>query len=122
MPLWVVEYGYNDQNLTTTQEFFNQSLPYLDGSDAVQRYCWFGFFRSIVSNVGPNQAMLDPYGNLTDIGSWYLGGDATGNAALPTDTPGEISCTADKPCGSKNAATTWSRCLWPVALCMMLFL
>ncbi|GAB1316777.1 Glycosyl hydrolase catalytic core-domain-containing protein [Madurella fahalii] len=119
--LWVTEYGYNDQNLTTTQEFFNQSLSYLDGSDVVQRYCWFGSFRGVVSNVGPNQAMLDPYGNLTDIGSWYLGGDPTGNSALPTDTPGEICCTADRPCGD-NAASVRSRGLWSVVLCLVLLL
>jgi hypothetical protein len=28
--------------------------------------------------------MLDSYGQLTDIGSWYLGGNATGN--IPRDT------------------------------------
>ncbi|KAK3319441.1 glycosyl hydrolase catalytic core-domain-containing protein [Apodospora peruviana] len=105
IPVWVVEYGYNDQDLATTQKFFNESLPYLDSTDIVERYAWFGAFRSIVSNVGPNGAMLDPYGDLTDIGSWYLGGNGTGNEALPTDTPGNSSCTAANPCG-KNAGTT----------------
>jgi hypothetical protein len=32
--------------------------------------------------VGPNASMLDGYGRLTDIGSWYLGGAATG--VVPT--------------------------------------
>ena len=31
-----------------------------------------------MSNVGPNAAMLTEKGELTDIGSWYLGGTATG--------------------------------------------
>lgn len=32
-----------------------------------------------MSNVGYNATMLDQDGQLTDIGSWYLGGKATGN-------------------------------------------
>jgi hypothetical protein len=111
VPLWVVEYGYNDQDLSATQEFFNQSLAFLEGSEAVARYSWFGAFRSVVSNVGPNMAMLDPYGNLTDIGSWYLGGNATGKAAMPDDTQGtNASCSVDHPCtgGNKNAGATLS--------------
>ncbi len=32
-----------------------------------------------MSNVGPNAAMLTQDGQLTDIGSWYLGGAATNN-------------------------------------------
>jgi hypothetical protein len=46
----------------------------------VTHYSYFGAFRSSVSNVGPNAAMLDPAGKLTDIGSWYMGGVATHNA------------------------------------------
>ena len=45
----------------------------------VTRYSYFGAFRSDVSNVGPNVAMLTEKGQLTDIGSWYLGGVATNN-------------------------------------------
>ena len=45
----------------------------------VERYSYFGSFRSSVSNVGPNEAMLDQNGQLTDIGAWYLGDSATGN-------------------------------------------
>lgn len=44
----------------------------------VKRYSYFGAFRSSVSNVGPNAAFLTQDGKLTDIGSWYLGGTATG--------------------------------------------
>lgn len=42
-------------------------------------YSYFGAFRSDVSNVGPNSAMLTQKGQLTDIGSWYMGGAATNN-------------------------------------------
>ena len=45
----------------------------------ITHYSYFGSFRSDVSNVGPNAAMLTQQGKLTDIGSWYLGGVKTGN-------------------------------------------
>lgn len=75
---WVTEYGFADQDLATTQSFFNQSAEYLDRLDSVERYSYFGAFRSEVSNVGPNAAMLNNDGQLTDIGAWYLGEPATG--------------------------------------------
>lgn len=45
----------------------------------VTHYSYFGAFRSDVSNVGKNAAMLMQKGELTDIGAWYLGQEATGN-------------------------------------------
>ena len=62
-----------------TQEFFNESAEYFDRIDYIDIYSYFGSFRSSVSNVGPNVAMLTQNGKLTSIGSWYLGGAATNN-------------------------------------------
>jgi hypothetical protein len=55
----------------------------------VTHYSWFGAFRSSVSNVGPNAAFLTQNGKLTDIGSWYLGGSATG--ATPSSAVGRFA-------------------------------
>jgi len=77
-PLWITEYNLNHQDLPATQSFYNMSAEYFDRLDYVERYSIFGAFRSDVSNVGPNAAMLDPDGQLTDIGAWYLGRPATG--------------------------------------------
>jgi hypothetical protein len=77
--IWVTEYALNDQPLATTQSFFNSSAEYFDRISYIERYSYFGSFRSDVSNVGPNAAMLTQDGKLTDIGSWYLGGAATNN-------------------------------------------
>ncbi|RDL39929.1 Uncharacterized protein BP5553_04269 [Venustampulla echinocandica] len=77
--IWITEYALNDASLSETQDFFNTSAEYFDRLDYVDRYSYFGSFRSGVSNVGPNAAMLNNKGQLTDIGSWYLGGAATGN-------------------------------------------
>lgn len=79
MDIWVTEYGLPNSELEPTQDLFNVSMEYFDRLDFVARYTYFGSFRSDVSNVGPNAAMLTHKGELTDIGSWYLGRTATGN-------------------------------------------
>ena len=74
----MTEYNYDNQPLGDTQWFFNASLNYLDKLSEIGRYTFFGAFRSHVSNVGPNGAMLSSGGQLTDIGNWYLGRPAAG--------------------------------------------
>jgi hypothetical protein len=76
----------NNDTLPDTQDFFNMSAEYFDRIDYIDRYSYFGAFRSDVSNVGPNAAMLTSNGLLTDIGSWYLGGAATNN--IPSSQSG----------------------------------
>ncbi len=96
--MWITEYNFNDQDLATTQSFYNISAEYFDRLEYVERYSLFGAFRSDVSNVGPNAAMLSRGGELTDIGAWYLGRSATGvhptpGAALRTDVPAILLAT-----------------------------
>ncbi|KAK5725462.1 hypothetical protein LTR15_003648 [Elasticomyces elasticus] len=79
MTMWVTEYAYPEGNLEDSQDFYNQSASYLDRLNYVTHYSYFGAFRSSVSNVGPNAAMLTQKGELTDIGAWYLGQEATGH-------------------------------------------
>ncbi|EKG21153.1 Glycoside hydrolase subgroup catalytic core [Macrophomina phaseolina MS6] len=76
--VWVTEFAYSNVDLDESQAFFNQSMDYLDKMENCTRYSWFGSFRSSVSNVGENAAMLNSKGKLTDLGSWYLGKSATG--------------------------------------------
>jgi len=54
------------------------SAEYFDRLDYVERYSYFGAFRSKKSNVGPNAPFLNNDGKLTDIGAWYLGLSGTG--------------------------------------------
>lgn len=84
--MWITEYGYDNQPLNATQSFFQTSLEYFDRLDFVTHYSYFGSFRSSVSNVGPNVAMLGADGRLTDIGLWYLGLSGTG--VTPTSAAG----------------------------------
>jgi len=91
VPVWVTEYALDNDTLTNTQSFFNQTAEYFDSLNQTTRYSYFGAFRSDVSNVGPNAAMLTQNGKLTDIGSWYLGGAATNNIpSLTGAAPREI--------------------------------
>jgi hypothetical protein len=76
--VWITEYAYAHQEVGPTQDFYNQSIEYFDKTDYIGRYTYFGAFRSYTSNVGPNAVFLNNEGELTDVGSWYLGFGATG--------------------------------------------
>ncbi|SPO01526.1 uncharacterized protein DNG_04199 [Cephalotrichum gorgonifer] len=77
-PIWVTEYADPNQDLRPTQDFYNTSTSWLDKEESVERYAYFGAFRSDDSTVGPNAAFLNLDGELTDVGAWYLGFNATG--------------------------------------------
>jgi hypothetical protein len=76
--IWITEYAYANQDLSATEQTFNMTLDYFDRISYIERYSFFGAFRSYTSNVGPNAAMLNNKGQLTDIGVEYLGINATG--------------------------------------------
>lgn len=83
-PIWVTEYNLNNQSLGDTQTFYKLSADYLDHLTYIERYLFFGAFRSSLSNVGTNATMLSAGGRLTDIGTWYLG--RAGNGVDPDST------------------------------------
>ncbi|KAM0326555.1 hypothetical protein ACHAQA_006424 [Verticillium albo-atrum] len=76
--IWVTEYAYANQDLQPTTEFYNTTIDYFERVDDIGHYSYYGAFRSAASNVGPNVPFLNNAGELTDIGSWYLGFQATG--------------------------------------------
>lgn len=78
LPIWVTEFADPNVSLADSEAFLNQSLAYLDRLEYVQRYAYFGSFRSDDSNVGSDAAMLDKGGAIDDLGAWYLGVNATG--------------------------------------------
>jgi hypothetical protein len=101
-PIWVTEYNLNDQDLATTQQFYNDSVSYMDRLQEIERYSLFGAFRSNNANVGPNAAMLSAGGQLTDIGAWYLGRPATG--VLPDSKVGSSPAPRNWGAGSAGLA------------------
>ncbi len=80
--IWVTEYAFAHQTLETTKGFYYESAAYLESSEIVERYSYFGAFRSQVSNVGANATFLNRAGQLTEIGLRYLG--LEGNGVEPT--------------------------------------
>lgn len=101
---------YNDVFLEESHKFFNSTTQYFNRLEYVSKfqdiiyflllrpssfnryithYSYFKSFRSDVSNVGPNVAMLAERGKLTDIGSWYLGDSDTRN--FPCGDPSRIA-------------------------------
>lgn len=89
--IWVTEYNFDNQDLQATQSFFNMSSSFLDRVEYVERYSIFAAFRSSVSNIGANAAMLNNGGELTDVGAWYLGRPATGVTPTSGQSDGSLA-------------------------------
>ncbi len=75
MTIWVTEFAIPNVTILESQQFYNQSVDFLDSLEYVTHYSYFGSFRSEDANsfVGSNGTMLNNAGELTDIGAWYLG-------------------------------------------------
>ncbi|OAL04753.1 hypothetical protein IQ06DRAFT_290782 [Phaeosphaeriaceae sp. SRC1lsM3a] len=73
--LWVTELGLPQQSAEATVQMMNQTLPYLDKLDYVERYAWFGAFRTNDANewTGDGVALFDGSGGLTELGALYMG-------------------------------------------------
>lgn len=73
--IWVTEMGLPQQSTDNTVQMMNQTLPYLDKLDYVEKYAWFGAFRTSDANpwTGKGVALFDGSGGLTDLGALYLG-------------------------------------------------
>ncbi|KAJ4320432.1 hypothetical protein N0V94_003403 [Neodidymelliopsis sp. IMI 364377] len=75
LKIWVTEMGLPQQDDDATVAMMNQTLPYLDGLDYVERYAWFGAFRTDDANewTGDGVALFDDDGGLTELGALYMG-------------------------------------------------
>ncbi|KAL2060393.1 hypothetical protein VTL71DRAFT_9788 [Oculimacula yallundae] len=74
LPIWISELALPKQNSDATVHMMNESLAYLDDSDLIESYSWFGMFRTSGSNewTGENVALFDKSGGLTQLGATYL--------------------------------------------------
>ncbi|CAO2652634.1 Nn.00g009170.m01.CDS01 [Neocucurbitaria sp. VM-36] len=75
LKIWVTEMGLPQQSAENTVQMMNQTLPYLDGQKYVERYAWFGAFRTDDANewTGDGVALFDDDGGLTELGALYMG-------------------------------------------------
>lgn len=80
LPIWLTEFAIPQLDDDETRAFMNQSLPYLDDLDYVERYSWFGTFRDNDANewTGDGVSMLNGRGGLSDLGAQYMGGEQQG--------------------------------------------
>jgi hypothetical protein len=80
LKIWVTELALPQQDDAATVSMMNQTLPYLDGLDYVDKYAWFGAFRTGDANewTGDAVALFDDDGALTELGALYMGGEASG--------------------------------------------
>ncbi|PSN75047.1 hypothetical protein BS50DRAFT_596169 [Corynespora cassiicola Philippines] len=78
--IWVTELGLPQADADATVAFMNQTLPYLDDLDYVEKYAWFGAFRTDDANewTGDGVALFDDDGGLTELGALYMGGETNG--------------------------------------------
>ncbi|KAI3325434.1 glycoside hydrolase family 128 protein [Xylariaceae sp. AK1471] len=78
--IWVSELGLPQADQNTTFAMMNQSLPYLDQLEYVEKYAWFGVFRPKEANewTGDGLALFQNDGGLSELGAYYLGGEANG--------------------------------------------
>ncbi|TGJ84587.1 hypothetical protein E0Z10_g4176 [Xylaria hypoxylon] len=80
LKVWVKELGLPQEDQDTTLAMMNQTVPYLDQLDYVEKYAWFGVFRPKEANewTGDGLALFQSDGGLSELGSYYLGGEANG--------------------------------------------
>ncbi|KAJ8118599.1 hypothetical protein ONZ43_g3962 [Nemania bipapillata] len=82
--IWLNELGLPQADQDTTFAMMNQTLPYLDRLDYVEKYAWFGVFRPKEANewTGDGLALFQSDGGLSKLGAYYLGGEGNGFEAF----------------------------------------
>jgi len=76
-PIWVTEWGCHSFNAapqcsqTQTNDFLATTQAFMDKTDWVERYSWFGAMPEPV--ISPVNALLDKKGIITPLGKQYIG-------------------------------------------------
>lgn len=105
LKIWVTELADAHAPLAATVSNYNAMIGWLDGLDWVERYAWFGAFRSIDSNVGTNATFLNATGNLTQLGRSYLY-QAPASSAVSTPAASGTAATAGIAANTASAPTS----------------
>jgi len=76
LKIWITEVAVPQVDEDSTVEMMNQTLPWLEEKEVVERYAWFGMFRTDESNAwtGKQVAMFGKDGALTELGALYMNG------------------------------------------------
>ncbi|EPQ55067.1 hypothetical protein GLOTRDRAFT_105905 [Gloeophyllum trabeum ATCC 11539] len=83
-PIWVTEWACQNFNNASDQcsaeeitAFLNTTQSWMDNTDWVERYSWFGAMRDM-QGVNENNALMDTSGKINSLGRQYIGANATG--------------------------------------------
>ncbi|KAI0793109.1 glycosyl hydrolase catalytic core-domain-containing protein [Irpex lacteus] len=86
LPIWVTEWACQNFNNgpqcspEDIQQFMSQTQSFMDATDYVERYAWFGAFKDL-QGVNPEDALMDTQGRITELGRQYVGSGQNGSAA-----------------------------------------
>jgi len=93
-PLWVTEWAcqnFNDANEQCSQQdivdFMNATESFMDSTDWVERYAWFGAMIDM-SGVNQDDSLMDSTGKINTLGEQYIGALAPNTSA--NYTPGDV--------------------------------
>jgi len=84
LPIWVTEWAcqnFNGGPQCTQQEvidLLNQTQAFMDSTDWVERYAWFGVMENL-GGVNPDDAMMSSTGSITTLGQQYINANSTGD-------------------------------------------
>ncbi|ELU37308.1 glycosyl hydrolase catalytic core domain-containing protein [Rhizoctonia solani AG-1 IA] len=79
-PIWVTEWACQDFNngpqcsYNQIVEFLDETQTYMDNTDWVERYAWFGAMAK--TPINKDTGLMDSSGEITDLGKQYMGSQA----------------------------------------------
>ncbi|CAI6336308.1 unnamed protein product [Periconia digitata] len=106
LKIWITELALPQMDADANTQMMNQTLPYLDQLDYVEKYAWFGAFRPKDANewTGDGVALFNSDGGLTKLGALYMGGDKNG---FKEGQQGEGEGGGDED-GARRSRISWS--------------
>lgn len=83
LPIWLTEFGFPQESTNQVISSLNQTITFLDDSEWIERYAYFGAFRQGDGNsyIGQNGAVWDGNGDITEVGKMWLGLNETPNVS-----------------------------------------
>ncbi|KAF8704688.1 Glycosyl hydrolase catalytic core, partial [Rhizoctonia solani] len=79
-PIWVTEWACQDFNngpqcsYNQIVEFLDETQTYMDNTDWIERYAWFGAMAK--TPINKDTGLMDSSGEITDLGKQYMGSQA----------------------------------------------
>jgi len=91
-PIWITEWACHNFHILTMQcsqanvvSFMNETQSFMDRTDWVERYAWFGAMKDL-QGVNPHNALMDGYGKITELGRQYIDAGPGGSTSATDDS------------------------------------